>query len=67
MIIHWIKNKLLCLIKGHKWHYEKAGRNYADYIRCGRCWKLDEYVPGEHEPKGYDYDGVHFNWRERIG
>lgn len=41
-----------CWGKYHNW--QKAGDSLGgDWVRCSFCYKLDEYIPGMHEPEGY--------------
>ncbi len=41
-----------CFKMGHLWRFDSHTLG-GDWIRCERCNKLDEYLPGVHEPKGY--------------
>jgi hypothetical protein len=42
----------ICRKQGHQ--YYKDGETLGgDWIRCANCNRLDEYLPGLHEPKGY--------------
>lgn len=51
-----ITGRLACIKLGH--YYWKVGDSLiGDWIRCRRCNKLEEYVPGAHEPAGYNHHG----------
>lgn len=52
--IYWVYRHWTCWRLGHCWHYDSDSL-VGEWIRCGRCNKLDEYVPGAHEPKGYHH------------
>lgn len=45
--------KRICFKQGHDFVFESSGL-IGDWIRCSRCHTLDEYIPGTHEPKGYN-------------
>lgn len=47
-----IRNKWICFRNGHKFVFSSHSLG-GDWIRCERCHKLDEFLPGLHEPKGY--------------
>ncbi len=51
-LMGYLKNKHLCFKIGHLWKFDGYTLG-GDWIRCERCKKLDEYLPGVHEPKGY--------------
>lgn len=53
--LYWrLKFKLyICPKLGH--HYVDAGDSLGGtWIQCTNCNKLEEYIPGVHEPDGYD-------------
>jgi len=53
-LIRYLKNKHLCFKMGHIFRFDSYTLG-GDWIKCERCNKLDEYLPGVHEPKGYTY------------
>ena len=51
-IVERLLSQRICSKLGHDYKYD--GDTLAgDWIRCTRCNKLEEYLPGVHEPKGY--------------
>ena len=52
-MFNYLKNKYTCFRQGHIYKFEQDSL-IGEWIRCARCHKLDEYVPGAHEPKGYE-------------
>lgn len=51
-MIDWIRNKIHCFKNGHNYKFDGYTLG-GDWIRCARCNKLEEYLPGLHEPKNY--------------
>ncbi|MFC8008956.1 hypothetical protein [Streptomyces cinereoruber] len=51
-LLQWIQNKVTCFTQGHDYKFDGFTLG-GDWIRCRRCRKLEEYLPGLHEPKGY--------------
>ena len=52
--LSFIAKKRVCWKLGHIFRYEGETLG-GDLIKCTRCDKLDEFLPGVHEPNGYDY------------
>ena len=49
----WLSNKIKCMREGHL--FERVDDTLGGvWIKCMRCGKLDEHLPGLHEPKGYN-------------
>lgn len=65
-LLQYISNKWSCRKLGHHWQFDSPTLG-GDFIRCDRCHALEEYLPGAHEPKGYDYDAVHELKRKELG
>ena len=57
-LLRYLKNKKACFKEGHLWEYEGPTLG-GDWIRCTRCRAIEEYLPGAHEPKGYEYTAAH--------
>jgi hypothetical protein len=52
----WLRLRWDCFRRGeHLFVFDSPGLT-GDWIRCSHCRYLDEYIPGAHEPKGYDYE-----------
>lgn len=51
-IIANLKHRWVCHKLGHNYYFIRHGLT-GDWIRCNRCGRTDEYIPGVHEPKGY--------------
>jgi Fic family protein len=51
MILQRIKDKIKCHKNGHVWGYDSETLGGV-WIKCSRCFKLDEFLPGVHEPEG---------------
>lgn len=51
-LLNYLRNKRICFKQGHIWKFDGMTLG-GDWIRCERCKKIDEYLPGVHEPKGY--------------
>ena len=47
-----IKDKIHCLLHGHDFRFDGVTLG-GSWILCRRCHKLDEYLPGVHEPQGF--------------
>lgn len=59
-MIGYLRKKIYCLKHGHD--YCLMGESLGgDWIQCVRCRKTEEYLPGVHEPEGYDYYAHHKN------
>lgn len=56
----------ICLRIGHAYRFDGHGLT-GDYIKCARCGHSEEYIPGVHEPKGYDYEAAHQRLRNDLG
>lgn len=54
LFIQHLLNKRICLKLGHDYKFAGHGLG-GDWIRCARCNRLDEYLIGVHEPKGYSW------------
>jgi len=52
--IRYLVNKYTCFKMGHIFRFDSHTLG-GDWITCERCKKLDEYLPGVHEPKGYKW------------
>jgi hypothetical protein len=48
-IIKWWN---ICRKNGHHWVFDSDSLT-GEWIVCHNCYKIDEYIPGVHEPKGY--------------
>lgn len=57
-IIERIKRRWHCFRHGHIFKFDSYTLG-GDWIRCKHCNLLEEYLPGLHEPKGYDYNKEH--------
>jgi hypothetical protein len=47
------RNWLTCFKRGYHRFFPVGDTLGGDWVRCQDCWKLDEYLPRVHEPKGY--------------
>jgi hypothetical protein len=53
-VIGWLRRRLWCWFHGHS--YRREGDTLGGvWIRCVICGALEEYLPGLHEPRGFDY------------
>lgn len=51
-MIKWIRNKIYCWKHGHNYKFDGYTLG-GDWIKCTRCHRRDEFLPGLHEPKNY--------------